>query len=81
MAIDTVDRPWPDDMGDPKENAEVFAAWSMGHFGPYTYPGGLQRLMGQGYSQDDALVMPPRPALRWLPVDGTTRPAGLMQPS
>src|SRR5215471_719040 len=31
-AIDVVDRPWPDAMGDPKSDFTVFGAWSMGQF-------------------------------------------------
>jgi hypothetical protein len=42
-AVDLVQHPWPDAMGDPKSDAMTFAAWSMGHFGPFAYPGGLQR--------------------------------------
>jgi hypothetical protein len=43
VAIDTVDKPWPDAMGDPKDQSMVFGAWSMGHFGPFTFPGNLER--------------------------------------
>jgi len=43
IQIDIVDRPWPDDMGSPNGDPELFAAWSMGHFGPFTYPGNLER--------------------------------------
>ena len=41
--IDIVDRTWPDDMGDPQQDVDVFAAWSFGHFGPYAFPNNLQR--------------------------------------
>ena len=47
ISVDIVDRPWPDDMGDPKNDAMVFGAWSMGHFGPFTYPGNLERASQQ----------------------------------
>jgi hypothetical protein len=43
--VDIVSHRWPDDMGDPKHNPMVFSAWTMGHFGPCTYPGGLARAM------------------------------------
>ena len=43
VAVDVVDRPWPDDMGDPKSDPMTFGAWTMGHFGPLAYPGGLGR--------------------------------------
>jgi hypothetical protein len=42
-AVDVVNRPWPDAMGDSKTDPAVFAAWGMGHFGPFAYPGGLER--------------------------------------
>ena len=43
VAVKTTDRPWPDEMGDPATEPMVFGAWSMGHFGPFTYPGSLER--------------------------------------
>ncbi len=43
LSIDVVDRPWPDHMGDPKQEAVLFGAWSMGHFGPFAFPGNLKR--------------------------------------
>jgi hypothetical protein len=42
-AVDVVNRPWPDSMGDPKSDSMTFAAWSMGHFGPLAFPGSLAR--------------------------------------
>src|SRR5207253_1105490 len=42
-AVDVVNQPWPDTMGDPKSDSKTFAAWSMGHFGPFAFPGGLAR--------------------------------------
>jgi Domain of unknown function (DUF4261) len=47
VTVDVVDRPWPDDMGDPKTAPELFAAWGMGQFGPFTYPGALKRALQQ----------------------------------
>ncbi|QIF05319.1 DUF4261 domain-containing protein [Roseimicrobium sp. ORNL1] len=41
--VDITDKPWPDGMGDPKEEPKIFGAWAMGAYGPCTYPGGLQR--------------------------------------
>jgi hypothetical protein len=46
-AVDVVDRPWPDDMGHPQESPMLFASWTMGHFGPYAFPNGLERACGQ----------------------------------
>ena len=43
LSIDVVDRPWPDHMGDPKQEAMLFGAWSMGHFGPFAFPDNLKR--------------------------------------
>jgi len=42
-AVDLVERPWPDEMGDPKADAKTFGAWGAGHFGPLAFPGGLAR--------------------------------------
>ena len=38
---------WPDHMGDPKSDVMLFGAWSMGHYGPFTFPGGLSRATQQ----------------------------------
>ncbi|MGD0900408.1 MAG: hypothetical protein ABR915_21455, partial [Thermoguttaceae bacterium] len=43
VAVDVVSQPWPDSMGDPKSDPMTFGAWSMGHFGPLAFPGGLTR--------------------------------------
>jgi len=43
---------WPDDMGEPDENPEAFVAWSLGQFGPLTYPGCLGRGLAQSDLQD-----------------------------
>jgi hypothetical protein len=42
VAVDAVDKPWPDHMGDPKTEAMLFGAWSTGHLGPFTFPEGLK---------------------------------------
>src|SRR5262245_56197834 len=42
-AIDVVNQPWPDTMGDPKTDVKTSAAWGMGFFGPFAFPGGLER--------------------------------------
>ena len=54
VAIDVVDRPWPDDMGDIEENPTEFGAWAMGQYGPFTYPGGLERAIEQSWTWDEA---------------------------
>jgi len=43
VVIDAVDRPWPDAMGDPQGDPSVFGAWATGNFGPFAFPGGLDR--------------------------------------
>ncbi len=45
--VDVRNRKWPDHMGDPKSEAMLFAAWSMGHWGPHAFPGGLRRAQEQ----------------------------------
>jgi hypothetical protein len=43
VVVDSVGHPWPDGMGDPRTDLTTFGAWTMGNFGPFTFPGGLQR--------------------------------------
>jgi hypothetical protein len=51
VQVDVVDRPWPDGMGSPKDDtATLFGAWSMGHFGPSTFPGALARACEQSHA-------------------------------
>lgn len=50
VSVDLVEHPWPDDMGNPKEKPMLFASWSMGHFGPCTFPGNLARAMQHAWS-------------------------------
>ena len=54
VAVDVVGRQWPDHMGDPKAESMLFGAWSMGHFGPYTFPHGLRRATEQAWRWKDA---------------------------
>lgn len=58
VLVDTVDHPWPDSMGDPDNEPMIFAAWSMGAFGPFTYPGGLGRAAQQCWSWDEGKTIP-----------------------
>src|SRR5579864_601473 len=37
VVVDVVDAPWPDGMGDPKKEPELFGAWATGFFGPGVY--------------------------------------------
>jgi hypothetical protein len=50
VSVDIVAEPWPDSMGDPQSAPMVFAAWSMGLFGPFTFPGGLTRASQQSWA-------------------------------
>ncbi|MFK7987030.1 MAG: DUF4261 domain-containing protein [Sandaracinaceae bacterium] len=43
VTVDLADMPWPDTMGDPQDRTELFAAWSFGAFGPFVFPGNLER--------------------------------------
>lgn len=60
VAVDFINQRWPDGMGDPKQESTLFGAWSMGAFGPHTYPGGLQRAMQQCWAWDEGKVLPPQ---------------------
>ena len=54
ISVDVVDRRWPDHMGDPKTEGMLFGCWSMGHFGPFSYPRGLQRAVQQSWRWKEA---------------------------
>ena len=45
--------PWPDEMGDPESNPEEFVAWSLGQYGPFAYPGCLQRATEQSWGWEE----------------------------
>jgi Domain of unknown function (DUF4261) len=49
VSLDLVDRAWPDEMGHPQETPILFGSWSMGHFGPCTFPGNLARALQQSW--------------------------------
>lgn len=53
FTVDLVSRPWPDEMGDPENETMLFGAWTMGHFGPFTFPGGLDRAALHCYHWDE----------------------------
>jgi len=58
VSVDIVAHPWPDRMGDPKTDLEVFAAWNMGHFGPGTWPGSLKRACQHSWGWPDGRSVP-----------------------
>jgi hypothetical protein len=50
VSIDIVDQVWPDKMGDAKNESLLFGAWGMGHFGPFAFPGNLERAIQHCYA-------------------------------
>lgn len=56
VLVDIVDRRWPDSMGDPKDEQELFGAWTMGAFGPGAYPGNLQRAVAHAFHWPEGAV-------------------------
>lgn len=57
IVVDVVTRQWPDEMGDSEKEPLLFGAWAMGHFGPFTYPGSLERAQQQSWSWEEAATM------------------------
>jgi hypothetical protein len=53
ILVDHVPRPWPDDLGESDPEGDLFAAWTMGYFGPCTAPGNLERAAQQCWVWDD----------------------------
>jgi hypothetical protein len=51
-AVEVFHRPWPDSMGDPEDDAELFGAWSLRQFGLSTFPYALARAAAQPYAPD-----------------------------
>jgi hypothetical protein len=60
VCVDTVDRPWPDGMGDPKAEPTLFGAWSMGNFGPFAFPQGLERAAQHSWQWPEGKTIPRR---------------------
>ncbi|MBC8035871.1 MAG: DUF4261 domain-containing protein [Rhizobiales bacterium] len=89
VSLDTVPHSWPDHMGSPKEEPMLFATWTMGHFGPFAYPQGLQRATEQAWHWPDAKTVVPahraflrlrssyvfggRPDMKIMPADYSSR--------
>lgn len=53
-SIDIVDRGWPDSMGDPASDPTTYMAWVTGQFGPFTFPGALERARAQCWNWPEA---------------------------
>lgn len=45
--VEVFHRPWPDSMGDPEDEPELFEAWGRRRFGLMTFPYGLARAAAQ----------------------------------
>jgi hypothetical protein len=60
VIVDVVEHPWPDGMGDPGKDPGTFGAWSMGHFGPLAFPGGLERAVQHAWSWEHAKLVVPQ---------------------
>jgi len=54
VSVDVVNHRWPDAMGDPKSDPTTFGAWGLGQFGPFAFPGGLNRACQNAWSWDGA---------------------------
>ncbi len=50
VIVDVVNERWHDLPGDPDQEPDLFAAWSMGGFGPLAYPGCLERAGTQAWA-------------------------------
>jgi len=57
-AVDIVNKPWPDSMGDTKSDYMTLGAWSMGYFGPLTYPYGLKRACEHSWVWEKGKTIP-----------------------
>jgi hypothetical protein len=53
ISVDVVSRPWPDEMGNAQEENVIFGAWAMGYFGPFAFPGGLERAAQQSWDYEE----------------------------
>lgn len=60
VLITTSDEPWPDAMGDPTDEPDLFVAWSLGQFGPLAFPGCLQRAVEQTWEWEDGREAAPQ---------------------
>jgi hypothetical protein len=63
-------------MGDPKLDPMTFGAWSMGHFGPLAYPGGLGGARQHAWSWQTGRT--PKDGTRYNANAGPTRNAEMV---
>jgi len=59
LVVDYVPFPWPDQMGDDIDSADVVAAWKAGRFGPFTFVDGLARALEQCWLWPEGLEEAP----------------------
>jgi len=52
--VDILPSPWPDSMGSPTADMDLFGAWTMGAYGPFTFSGNLERAAQHPYEWNDA---------------------------
>lgn len=66
---DVVDQRWPDHMGDPQKDPNLFSAWTMGHFGPIADADSLLRATQQcwGWKEGKAIALTHRGFVRVRP--------------
>lgn len=60
VAVDLVDQRWPDHMGDPEGEPDIFAAWATGGFGPGAWPGALRRACQHAWGWPEGRTVPQR---------------------
>lgn len=64
VAIDIVDRPWPDmgagDLNSLEDRPELLKAWTTGYFGPFVFPHAFERACRQAWIWKEAQAQPPR---------------------
>ena len=60
VLLDLVDRPWPDQIGDDREQLELLGAWKMGFFGPFTFPGNLAHAQAMSFAWAEATAVSAR---------------------
>jgi hypothetical protein len=58
ITVDLTDRPWPDHMGDPQNDPEIYASWATGNFGPGTWPGALKRACQHSWGWPEGRTIP-----------------------
>jgi len=59
VLVTNSDEPWPDAMGDPSDEPDLFVAWSLGQFGPLAFPGCLERAVEQTWEWEEGRTEAP----------------------